>query len=129
MGCRIQKEFLSSLLISFLPLLFISIRKETSLSLSLSLSLSALYLRRVSTTLMVSMRSDARVPVPRSTYVCTHVRGAIPHARACSGAHARTHDLRDSDGKGMVGGGGSGARGLHGRELCLARDVKLLAIS
>lgn len=38
---------------------------------------------------MVSMRSDVRVPV--SKYVCTRVRGAIPHMRACS-VHRPMHD-------------------------------------
>lgn len=53
---------------------------------------SPLYLRVIFTKslpLMVSMRSDARVPV--SKYVCTRVRGAIPHMRACS-VHRPMHD-------------------------------------
>lgn len=96
-------------------------REETSFAVIFTKSLP----------LMVSMRSDARVPV--SKYVCTRVRGAIPHMRACS-VHRPMHDActrsrerygegrdeeegdgerRREEGEGGRGGGGGLVRRTH----------------
>lgn len=133
MGCRKKIASLFLFLISFLPLLFISIRKETSLSLFLSLCPRYIYEESFYHSNGFDALGRTRTCPAKHVRVHTHTRawGDSSCARVF-GAHARTHDLRDSDGKRGTRGGGSGARrthGLHGRELCLARDVKLLAIS
>lgn len=85
--------------------------------------------------LMVSMCSDAMRTCPaRSACVHTRVRGAIPHAcvRArvqCTHARmSRARAARKEDEEGFTHTH-THTRKPHGRELCLARDVKLLAIS
>lgn len=107
---------------------------------------SALYLRRASTSNGFDVLSDAtRVPVPREVRVHTHthahVRGAIPHACArvfSVYVHRRVHIPIPRRTIRRVGKTRKDSTHTHthththephGRELCLARDVKLLAIS
>lgn len=92
-------------------------------------AVSVLYLRRVSP-LMVSMRTDARVPVPRNTCAHACVGRFLMRARA----RARRRCTRVHTDPAKAGRGGwwcaeDAHTSVHGRELCLARDVKLLAIS
>lgn len=100
------------------------------------------YIYEESLPLMVSMRSDARVPVPRSMYIRVYTRACVGRflmcARVrctslCTQSSGESATAKGEGGKGGKEGGGERcggrAHGLHGRELCLARDVKLLAIS
>lgn len=96
---------------------------------------SALYLRRAST----SNGFDAlgrNAYLSRAECVChTSMCRAIPHARVrARRAHARTSRYRATRGYSAQGRRGrihthAHTHGPHGRELCPARDVKLLAIS
>lgn len=95
--------------------------------------------------LMVSMCSDATRTCPaRVVRVHTRVRGAIPHAcaRAFAYSSAYTRARTFQSPRRAIRRVGQARKdscihtrarahthGPHGRELCLARDVKLLAIS